>query len=377
MDWPDLTDREIALLKLAKPVARVWLAGAAEGDRQALPVSASLDALRSSRLTALTAPVEQGGLGATLAETAVVLECLGRADASMALILGMNAQLIGSGRLSGSRPPAFEGRLHALVVGGGLVNSAASEPGMGSPARGGRPAAIAEPTAGGWAVTGRKSWVTGAPCLDAVLVSAGVDGATWNFLIELPAVGLSVASDGPENMALRATASRDLVLDRVFVPRELAVLPRPSMAGGVGWFWTVVAAIYLGVGWAALDALADYAGRRVPTALGRPISTLPKVRQAVGRMALTLSAARALLRQATLGAEPPQNDLTLLGAAKTACVEAAITATDLAMRAAGAAALTDRLPLERLFRDARAGLSNPPAEDVALERLAARVLGEA
>ena len=89
-----------------------------------------------------------------------------------------------------------------------------------------------------------------------------------------------------------------------------------------------------------------------------------------------LSAARALLRQATLGAEPPQSDLTLLAAAKTACVEAAITATDLAMRAAGSTALTDRLPLERLFRDARAGLSNPPAEDVALERLAARVLGE-
>ena len=43
---------------------------------------------------------------------------------------------------------------------------------------------------------------------------------------------------------------------------------------------------------------------------------------------------------------------------------------DRAMRVAGGASLARRLPLERYFRDVRAGLHNPPMEDVVLSSLA-------
>ena len=56
-----------------------------------------------------------------------------------------------------------------------------------------------------------------------------------------------------------------------------------------------------------------------------------------------------------------------IAAAKYVCVEAAIATTELAMRAAGASALDRGLGLEKLFRDARAGLMQPPQEDLALE----------
>ena len=44
-----------------------------------------------------------------------------------------------------------------------------------------------------------------------------------------------------------------------------------------------------------------------------------------------------------------------------------VSATDIALRAAGANALERKLPLERLFRDARAGLMHPPQDEKALE----------
>jgi alkylation response protein AidB-like acyl-CoA dehydrogenase len=56
-----------------------------------------------------------------------------------------------------------------------------------------------------------------------------------------------------------------------------------------------------------------------------------------------------------------------LAMAKYLCTNASIDATDLALRTAGASGLERKLSLERLFRDARAGLMHPPQDEKALE----------
>ena len=48
---------------------------------------------------------------------------------------------------------------------------------------------------------------------------------------------------------------------------------------------------------------------------------------------------------------------------------AAIQIVDHAMRAVGGASITKALPLERYYRDVRAGLSHPPNDDSALVTL--------
>ena len=48
--------------------------------------------------------------------------------------------------------------------------------------------------------------------------------------------------------------------------------------------------------------------------------------------------------------------------------------TELAVRSAGANGLDRRLPLERMFRDARAGLMHPPQDDLALELMGKQAL---
>jgi alkylation response protein AidB-like acyl-CoA dehydrogenase len=46
------------------------------------------------------------------------------------------------------------------------------------------------------------------------------------------------------------------------------------------------------------------------------------------------------------------------------------------MRVVGGVSLTRRRPIERYYRDVRAGLHNPPLEDRALEQLARVALDE-
>ena len=54
----------------------------------------------------------------------------------------------------------------------------------------------------------------------------------------------------------------------------------------------------------------------------------------------------------------------------------AVRVTDLALRIAGGAGLADAAPLERCFRDVRAGLIHPPMDDVTLAGAAARAMRE-
>ncbi len=63
-----------------------------------------------------------------------------------------------------------------------------------------------------------------------------------------------------------------------------------------------------------------------------------------------------------------------LALAKHLCSNAAVQATDIALRTAGAAGLDRRLPLERLLRDARAGLMHPPQDEKAFEILGRHAL---
>ena len=64
-----------------------------------------------------------------------------------------------------------------------------------------------------------------------------------------------------------------------------------------------------------------------------------------------------------------------LGAVKVAVTNSAVTVVDLAMRVAGAHSLSEKSPLQRYYRDVRAGLHNPPMEDMLIPSLAEFAIG--
>jgi alkylation response protein AidB-like acyl-CoA dehydrogenase len=133
----------------------------------------------------------------------------------------------------------------------------------------------------------------------------------------------------------------------------------------------MMSAVYLGTAMAARHALIQFALERTPTALGQPIATLPKIQRQIGEIDLALQAARALFFEATAAwTGAPDNRRQIyprLIAAKHLITETANEVTDKALRVAGGLSLTKALPLERYFRDVRAGLMQPPSGDTALE----------
>lgn len=337
---------------------------------------AAAEALSRSGYTRLTVPAEFGGLGADLRTFARAQTEVGRAGASLALVLAMHAHVTGSAFAGRTLPPALLDAVAAAGRRGELLNALASEPELGSPSRGGAFRTRAEVVDGRLLVTGRKTWSTGARALRWALVTAGgPDGETARYWIDLRGPGVRIEPTWQGALALRGSGSHDLVFGGA--PPLLHAPPSGSSPAGAAWFWTAITATYLGVGEAARDALIAYAQARVPTALGRPIATLERVQETVGRIGTELLAARELLLAAAgaWDARPDAVALPLLGAAKAHATNAAVSATDQALRAAGGGALTGALDLERLFRDARAGLTHPPADAGAYASYGASLLG--
>jgi len=104
----------------------------------------------------------------------------------------------------------------------------------------------------------------------------------------------------------------------------------------------------------------------VPTALGKPIASLPGIQRQIGELDVELQAAQMMLLEAARQWDE-ERDMSAVAPAKLFANDAAIRATDRAMRIVGGQAITHALPLERHYRDVRGGLTHPPSGDLALQ----------
>ncbi len=204
----------------------------------------------------------------------------------------------------------------------------------------------------------------------------GVQPRVGRFLVDLAGPGVE-RREGFEALGMRGSASGRLVLDGAparLVAERQAGTADPHGHAPLAWFGAAMAATYLGVGEGARAEVARWALDRRPGDGSTPVADLPTVRLRLGRMDVALRSARIVLLSAARrwDEERDPTDLTL---AKLVATRAAVDATDEALRIAGGPGfLSGRL--ERAFRDARAGLINPPLEDVALSGFAARLLDE-
>ena len=381
------------VLALAAELADAFAATSAEHDRSGEVPRQNLALARARQAPALTVPVELGGMGANLPQFATYQERLARGDGATALILAMHHMLIGGEAESGLWPAdTFEEVCRAAVDHGALVNSAATEPGAGSPSLGGLPGARAEPADGvatgspaagsAWLVSGRKSYITGAPELEYMRVSATVSPAGGEpfgarFLVRMPAPGLTLDADAWDPAALRAAANHDVVLEQT----PAAFLYREDRRGceGNAWFQVAIAATYLGIGQAAYDAGRDHLRTRAAGGREGSLADLESVRVRLGRVRGDLMVARRnLLATCAEWSALPRGHreelVTSVALAKVTAVNAAAGAADQVLRLVGATGFDRRLPFERYLRETRAGLAHPPVDDVAHTRLAAEEL---
>ncbi len=368
-------------------------------------------ALVSAGLHLLPVPVARGGLGATMAEAAEVLAALGAIDGSTALGFAMHVHVVASVADSDAWPAPLLDRLYAAIVDeGALVNAASTEEGGGSPARGAIPGTTAVSDQGpgsGWRLTGEKTWTTWLPALRLALVSARLEESAAPipgtaapvdspvdspdnppvvgvFLVDLDSPGVT-RLEAFEAMGMRASASGRLVLDGVQVPadalivRRSASVPDPRGPAPGAWFALAVAATYLGVGEGARARVARWALDCRPGDGSTAVADIPSVQVRLGRLDAGLRAARIVLfdvaRRWSLATDASTRQALLpdLALAKVIATNAAVDATDGALRIAGGPGYLAG-PLERAARDARAGLINPPLDDVALAGFARTLL---
>jgi alkylation response protein AidB-like acyl-CoA dehydrogenase len=366
-------------------------ARAAQHDRDASFPFENFADLRDAGLLGLTVPIANGGAGASLTTFLRVQEALAAGDGSTAMALNMHLKLFGAEREAAVYPSGWYSEMcRGAVEDGWLCNTVASEEGLGSPAGGGIPETAALPVEGGWLLNGRKTWTTMAPLLHYFIVMARMDPerdgppVVANFMVFRDDPGFRVEETW-DSLGMRATGSHDVVFENLFLPADRLLTQRDGSKGdrraaaGVAWFALGLSALTLGVATAARDYAVVYARERAPGG-GPTIKDYPGVRTRIARIDLLMQRSRALIYDAAHawetkpeGGIPPLNRVVI---AKIDTLNNCIEAVELAMRVVGGVSLLKRRPIERYYRDVRAGLHNPPLEDRALEQLARSALDE-
>lgn len=342
----------------------------------------AMRALKSIHYPSVTLPASYGGEGLNLYDMILLQETLGSYDGSTALATGWSLNCIGT---------IYEQKIwseQALIDYAALlaesprfINRAASEAITGSPTRGGKPSTTAIRTSSGWRISGHKTFTTGIPVLDDILVQAYVEEekGIGFFLVPHNTAGVSWVENW-DVMSMRGTGSHDLILEDVVLPSEAYVETVAALKTRKSDGWLLhIPATYLGIAQAARDYAIDFANTYQPNSLPAPISTLPNVQEHIGQIDLKLAQARfTLYGVAELYDDAARKPLITneLGIAKHTVTNLALEIVDRAMRIVGAKSLQKGNPLQRYYRDVRAGLHNPPMDDMTIKNIAVHALEE-
>lgn len=368
---PDPDSSEFA--DLLQQLSEEFAVTAAHYDRHSEFPHANLQRLHEHGLLALTVPRALGGSEATLAQARRVIGAVAQGEPSTALVLVM--QYLQHTRLqqNSAWPLHLRQRVaREAVQEGALINALRVEPDLGTPARGGLPATLAQRVEGGWRLSGRKIYSTGIPGLTWLAVWARSDDAepqvgTWLVHRDSPGIRVEETWD---HLGMRATGSHDVIFDDVFVPLEQAVdiqpanVPRPSEldSKGVLWLAVLLSAIYDGVARAARDWLLGWLAQRVPANLGAPLSSLPRFQELIGRIDALLFNNRVLLDAAAEGRIAPGEATQI----KYLVTSNAISAVELGIEAIGNPGLARGNPIERHYRDVLCSRIHTPQNDAIL-----------
>lgn len=369
-------------LALLRKTARPFRDRATEHDEEnSFPFNNIAD-LRAIDYPAIVLPKTHGGLDISLVELLKMQQTLAEMDGSTALAIGWHMGITQNlGQTDEWSPELFEEFASDVLTNGALINNAASEPATGSPTRGGKPETTATKTENSWIINGRKTFTTLSPVLNYFVVSASITGSdrVANFLVKREYSGLSI-DETWNSVAMRATGSHDLVLDHVSLPENAYLYDlEPGNKSPRGWLLHIPA-VYHGISIAAFDYALNFANTYAPNSIASgTIAQFPAVQQKLGAMRLKiLQNDHFLYGVARKWDESDQETRESLGdelaAVKVAVVENALEIVDLAMRLVGARSLQANNPLQRYYRDIRAGLHNPPMEDAVLISLAKSAL---
>jgi alkylation response protein AidB-like acyl-CoA dehydrogenase len=381
------TEREQRFVDLAASLADEFAPRAAQHDEEASFPHENYARLKETGYTTLIIPEKLGGLGATLLERIKAQERLAQGCGATALAINMHFNVLGLlvDLHRKFKWPRLEERLQRIAKERLICAGSGSEP--DNAVINLRPRTTAKRADGGWIIDGRKIFGTQSIAADNFFFEAtwedAPEGATiLSCFIEpkkTPGFGFK---DDWNVMGMRSTQSRSSEFKDAFIPETAVVLTRPvSRSGRVTKVFAkapfTIGAPYIGIATAARDFTVEFMKDRKRFPLKHPMSHLPSVYNKVGEMDLLIEGARAAMYRAAgmVDSEHPASWSRRAVAARMIAIENSVRVVDLALRAVGGSSYFKRLPLERLFRDVRAGLYHPFDSDESLEFLGKSAFG--
>ena len=361
MDF-DLTEQQQQIRKLARDFCDAEVApNARELDRSEAFPDELVPKLFEMGLLGITVPEQYGGLGLDYLSYGLVTEELGRTDASIRSLVGVNVGLACTCLLNWGTDEQKSEWLPRLTS-EGLGAFGLTEPNAGSD-----PSAMttrATRDVDDWILNGSKMWITNGSRGILTVVFAKADPGTTEggggrsgitaFLVPQDSAGYQGnAIHG--KLGLRAGDTAEVVLTNVRVPDRMRLgevgegLKIALNALDSGRF--SLAAGATGISQACLDAALRYADER--TQFGRKISGFQLVQQLISEIYLDLEASRALYWKVAWRHDKGERHTVESSVAKTFCSEAAVRNADRAVQVHGGYGYSDEYPVGRYLRDAR------------------------
>jgi isovaleryl-CoA dehydrogenase len=253
--------------------------------------------LGDAGLLGITVPDRWGGADIGYLAHIIVMEEISRASGSVGLSYGAHSNLCMNQIVLNGSDAQRDRYLPKLVSGEHVGALAMSEPGAGSDVVGMQLRAEKHPD--GYALTGRKMWITNGPDADVVVVYAKTDPAAGPrgitaFIVEKGSKGFWSAQK-LDKLGMRGSSTSELVFEDCIVPED-NVLGQVNggvrvLMRGLDYERAVLGGGPLGLMAAALDLVLPYIHERKQ--FGQAIGTFGMMQAKIADMYANLNAARA------------------------------------------------------------------------------------
>src|SRR5579884_3504660 len=356
MDF-QLSDEQQLIRQTARAFGDAEIAPyAADWDRAETIDRGIVGKLASVGFLAAALPEEHGGMGLSMADYALVVEELGRADSNVRGIVSVSNGLYGKTVARWGNDEQRARLLPPLAGGEALGCYALTEPGAGSD-----PAGLqtrAQRDGDGWRLSGQKIFITLGSWASWALVFArtgesGPRGITC-FAVSTDADGFE-ARPITGKLGLRAQDTAELFLDGV------RVAPGDVVGEVGGGFKVAMSALdhgrislgagCVGIAQGCLDASIAYTRQR--SQFGRSVASFQLVQELLADIAVETEAARLLVWRAAATADRGERHTVEASYAKYFASEVAVRAANAAVQAHGGYGYVDEYPVGKYLRDAR------------------------
>lgn len=342
--------------EIAARLAPGFAANAAKADEGDRFVADNYDALKAVGLVEAAVPVELGGRGAEIAELCDMIRIIAGSCGSTGLAFSMHTHQVAipAWRWRHQKATAVEPLLKRIAAEKIVLLSSGGSDWIGGSGK-------AEKVDGGYRITARKVFTSGAEAGDLLMTGAILDGdpaKVLHFGVPMKAPEVSIV-DTWRTLGMRGTGSNDVVVDGLVIPEANVALARN--AGEWHPLFQVISIIAFPLIYAAYLGVAESA-RDIAIELAKKKPASPYAVSLAGRMDTSLRAAQLAHRHMVATAEknaPSAASVNETMISRALVAKHAIEAVEFAMELAGGAGFYRAAGLERRFRDVQGARFHP------------------